>query len=164
MSAQQFQMEDPVNVIDEIPEPHRATFIAVLQDKDPDLLRALRVSTLPTLAEWETVEESFIDALSDHYGPGHEPDETGKRIDNELGAFMTRWPNDNLTDSGPSPESSVRPTPSPACAGTAKHAQGMNVCEGTTRRARDDWPVAVSAVSSTGPTPRAQGRPCSSAL
>lgn len=99
MGTKQLRMEEPVNVIDEIPEPHRSTFVAVLEDKDPDLLRALRNSTLPTVAEWETVEETFIDAFSEHYGPGHEPDETGKRIDNALGAFMTRWPNDKLADS-----------------------------------------------------------------
>jgi hypothetical protein len=93
-------MEDPVNVIDEIPEPHRSTFIAVLQDKDPALLQALSASTLPTRTEWVAVRETFIDAFSEHYGPGHEPDETGKRIDNALGAFMTRWPNDNLAEPG----------------------------------------------------------------
>ncbi|HEX5121363.1 MAG TPA: hypothetical protein VFW65_39770 [Pseudonocardiaceae bacterium] len=89
-----------MNVIDEIPEPHRSTFISVLEDKDPDLLRTLRDSTVPTIEAWETVEETFIDALSEHYGPRHEPDDTGKRIDDALGAFMTRWPNDKLADSG----------------------------------------------------------------
>lgn len=90
---------EPVNIVDEIPEPHRTTFVAVLQDNAPDLLDALRASTLPTVAEWEAIEETFIDAMSEHYGPGHEPDETGKAIDNALGAFMTRWPNDALADS-----------------------------------------------------------------
>jgi hypothetical protein len=89
-------MEEPVNVIDEIPEPHRSTFVSVLEDKDPELLRTLRDSAVPTATVSETVAETFIDALSEHYGPGHEPDETGKRIDNALGAFLTRWPNDGL--------------------------------------------------------------------
>lgn len=89
-------MEEPVNVIDEIPEPHRSTIVEVLADKNPELLRTLRGSTVPTLAALETVADTFIDALSEHYGPGHEPDEAGKRIDNALGAFLTRWPNDNL--------------------------------------------------------------------
>jgi hypothetical protein len=87
-----------MNVVDAIPEPHRTTFVEVLQDKDPQLLERLRASSVPTLDAWEAVEETFIDALSEHYGPGHEPDETGKRIDNALGAFMTRWPNDTLAD------------------------------------------------------------------
>jgi hypothetical protein len=92
-------MEGPVNAIDEIPEPHRTTFVSVLTEKDPELLRTLRALAVPTLAAWEAVEETFIDALSEHYGPGHEPDDTGKQIDNALGAFMTRWPNDDLADS-----------------------------------------------------------------
>jgi hypothetical protein len=91
-------MEDPVSVIDEIPEPHRSTFVSVLEDKDPDLLYVLRGSAVPTLDAWESVEETFIDALSEHYDPDHEPDETGKRIDNALGAFMTRWPNDRSAE------------------------------------------------------------------
>ncbi|HEX3792197.1 MAG TPA: hypothetical protein VHW44_30315 [Pseudonocardiaceae bacterium] len=84
-----------MNVVDEIPEPHRTTFVQVLEAKDPALLGMLRASILPTPDAWETVEETFIDAMSEHYGPGHEPDETGKAIDNALGAFMTRWPNDS---------------------------------------------------------------------
>ncbi|WP_157440111.1 hypothetical protein [Actinokineospora inagensis] len=86
-----------MSVIDEIPDEHRATFIRVLQDHNPALLHTLRTSTTPTQEAWEIVEETFINALSEHYGPGHEPDETGKRIDSALGAFMTRWPNDTLT-------------------------------------------------------------------
>jgi hypothetical protein len=92
-------MEESVNVVDEIPEPHRTVFVSVLEDKDPELLRTLRASTVPTVATWEAVEDTFVYAFSEHYGPGHEPDETGKRIDNALGAFMTRWPNDKLADS-----------------------------------------------------------------
>jgi hypothetical protein len=90
VGEEQLGMEEPVNVIDELPEPHRSTFISVLQDKDPELLRTLRDSAVPTVPAWETVEETFIDALSEQHGPGHEPNETGKRIDNALGAFMTR--------------------------------------------------------------------------
>jgi hypothetical protein len=85
-----------MNVVDEIPEPHRGTFITVLAERNPQLLAALRASTLPTVEEWETVEDIFTLAFSEYLGPGHEPDETGVKIDNALGAFMTRWPNDNL--------------------------------------------------------------------
>jgi hypothetical protein len=88
-----------VNAIDEIPEPHRTTFVSVLEDKDPELLRTLRALPVPTVAAWKAAADTLIDAMSEHYGPGHEPDETGKRIDNALGAFMTRWPNDKLADS-----------------------------------------------------------------
>jgi hypothetical protein len=89
-------MEDPVNVVDEIPEPHRSTFITVLAVRDPRLLATLRNSVLPTADEWRAVMDTFTFAFSEYLGPGHEPDETGKKIDNALGAFMTRWPNDNL--------------------------------------------------------------------
>jgi hypothetical protein len=92
-------MEAPVNVVDEIPEPHRSTFVSVLEDRDPELLRTLRNSTAPTVAASDAVADTFMYALSEHWGPGHEPDETGKRIDNALGAFLTRWPNDELADS-----------------------------------------------------------------
>jgi hypothetical protein len=92
-------MEEPMNVIDEIPDPHRTMFVSVLEDKDPDLLRTLRATAVLTYAMWRVVLDIFTHAMSEHYGPGHEPDETGKRIDNALGAFMTRWPNDKLADS-----------------------------------------------------------------
>jgi hypothetical protein len=92
-------MEEPVNVVDEIPEPHRTMFVSVLEDKDQELLRTLRATTVPTYAIWHVVLDTFMEAMSEHFGPGHEPDETGKRIDNALGAFMTRWPNDKLADS-----------------------------------------------------------------
>lgn len=85
-----------MNVVDEIPEPHRTAFIEVLEDKDPQLLETLRaMSSSPKFDVWLAVTDTFIDAMSEHYGPGHIPDETGKRIDDALGAFMTRWPNDD---------------------------------------------------------------------
>jgi hypothetical protein len=99
MGEDQIGMEAPVNVVDQIPEPHRTTFVSVLDDQDPELLRTLRASTVPAHAAWEAVQETFIDAMSEHWGPGHEPDETGKRIDNALGAFMARWPEEELGDS-----------------------------------------------------------------
>jgi hypothetical protein len=92
-------MEESVNVIDEIPQPHRDTLVAVLAERDPRLLAALRHSTLPTEEQWDTVSETLNYALADHWGPDHVPDETGVRIDNALGAFMTRWPNDQLAGS-----------------------------------------------------------------
>jgi hypothetical protein len=85
-----------VNVVDEIPQPHRDTFVSVLAERDPRLLEALRHSTLPTWEQWETVSRTFSYALAEHWGPGHEPDETGVKIDDALGAFLTRWPNDIL--------------------------------------------------------------------
>lgn len=88
-----------MNVVDEVPEPHRTTLMAVLEEKDPDLLEALRVTPVPNFRQWRGVSRAVLRAMSDHYGPGHEPDETGKAIDNALGAFFLRWPNDELADS-----------------------------------------------------------------
>jgi hypothetical protein len=28
----------------------------------------------------------------EHYGPGHEPDERGKAIDNAIGDYLLAWP------------------------------------------------------------------------
>lgn len=82
------------NVIDSLPEQHRETFVLVLREKDPELLEVLLSRQVPTLAAWDKVQELFIDAFSEHYGPGHEPTETGMKIDNALGAFLIRWPRD----------------------------------------------------------------------
>ena len=85
-----------MNVIDEIPQPHRDVLASVLAERDAKLLDELRKSAAPTRGQWDTVSETLNDALADHWGPDHEPDETGVRIDNALGAFLTRWPNDQL--------------------------------------------------------------------
>jgi hypothetical protein len=87
-----------MNVVDEIAEPHRSTLVAVLGEKTPDLLAALHVGTVPTYAQWEEVQRVMSRAMSDHFLPGHLPDETGKAIDNALGAFLTRWPGDAISD------------------------------------------------------------------
>ena len=92
-------MEESVNVIDEVPEPHRTTLVTVLQDKEPALLHALRGATVPDYRQLRTVEDAMIDAMSAHFLPGHEPDETGRAIDNALGAFFLRWPSDKLAGS-----------------------------------------------------------------
>ena len=85
-----------MNVIDEIPQPHRDVLVSVLAERDPKLLAELRRRTVPTEDQWDIVSETLNEALADHWGPDHEPDETGVRIDNALGAFLTRWPNDQL--------------------------------------------------------------------
>jgi hypothetical protein len=98
VAEERLRMEESVNVVDEIPEPHRTTIVSVLEDRDPELLRTLWNSAEPTAAALDAIADTFIYAMSEHYGPGHEPDEIGKRIDNALGAFLTRWPNDRLAD------------------------------------------------------------------
>ena len=63
----------------------------IFPDQAPSRFKvALRASTVPTRNASDAVGETFIDALSEHYGPGHEPDETGKRIDNEWWLISVR--------------------------------------------------------------------------
>ena len=97
-------MEAPVNAISEVPEPHRGLLTAVLREKNPDLLAALLVSVAPTLQQRDEVAGTMYEALSEHFLPGHEPDETGKAIDDALGAFVNRWI-DVGPDDSPGPRS-----------------------------------------------------------
>jgi hypothetical protein len=69
LGEQQLRMEAPVNVVDDIPEPHRTTFVSVLEDKDQELLRTLSTTTVPTYAMWHVVLYTFMDARSEHFGP-----------------------------------------------------------------------------------------------
>jgi hypothetical protein len=87
-----------VSVIDRIAAEHRDAFVAVLAQEDPALLETLRGKDVPSYQEWETVQEVLNDEFSRYYGPDHEPDETGVKIDNALGAFMTQFPGDELPD------------------------------------------------------------------
>ena len=96
MGQEQCGMEALVNVIDELPEPHRTTLVQILREKAPDLVEALRASTLPNYRQWRAVEDAMSSAMSDHYGPGHQPDETGIAAEDALDAFVLRWPNDHL--------------------------------------------------------------------
>lgn len=47
------------------------------------------------------VAVNVIDEIREQHRflPGHEPDETGKAIDNALGALFLRWPSDKLAGS-----------------------------------------------------------------
>lgn len=87
-----------MNVIDEIPEPHRSTLVAVLEERTPDLLAELRANAAPVYRQWDAVARTMRRAMSDHFLPGHEVDEVGAAIDDALGAFYLRWPNDALPD------------------------------------------------------------------
>jgi hypothetical protein len=87
-----------VSVIDHIAAEHRDAFVGVLSQQAPALLEALLGEDLPSYQEWEAVQEVLNDEFSKYYGPDHEPDETGVRIDNALGAFMAQFPGDELPD------------------------------------------------------------------
>lgn len=86
-------------VLESLPQEFQAIFTSLLTERNPELLRALQTQEKPTLDQQDEVIEVLADAVSEHYGPGHEPTAQGVLIDNALGAFLTRWPAEDLTDS-----------------------------------------------------------------
>lgn len=86
------------NVIDELPGEFRGVIVQVLGERDPELLSALRAQQKPTLDQQEAVIDVLGDAFTEHLGAGQEPTERGVLIDNALGAFLTRWPTEELLD------------------------------------------------------------------
>jgi hypothetical protein len=85
-------------VFDELPAEFRDIVVELLGQRDPELLGALRNQTRPTLEQQEAVIDVLGDAFTEHLGPGHEPTARGLLIDNALGAFLTRWPAEELAD------------------------------------------------------------------
>ena len=85
-------------VLETIPERFRAVVTAVLTQRDPGLLLAFRTRERPTLSQQEHLLDVMSDEFAQHLGPGDEPTELGKLIDDALGDFLTRWPGDDLTD------------------------------------------------------------------
>lgn len=49
-------------------------------------------------------EEILADAFTEHYGPNHDPTETGVKIDGALAAFVGCFPLDDIPDAPPSDE------------------------------------------------------------
>lgn len=80
------------NVIDSIPAEYRIIFTEIIGAKDPRLLTALHSATEPSRDERVTVMEILSTEFSLHLDPDYEPTEQGHKIDNTLGAFLTRWP------------------------------------------------------------------------
>lgn len=85
-------------VVDALPGRFRGIVVELLGDRAPDLLAALRTQAKPTLAQQEAVCEVLVDAFVDNLGPWDEPTPRGALIDDALGAFLERWPADELTD------------------------------------------------------------------
>ncbi|KAA9157943.1 hypothetical protein FPZ12_023965 [Amycolatopsis acidicola] len=83
-------------VIDSLPQEFRPVVVRLLAERDPVLLAALQAQEKPTLDQQEEVIDALGDAFTEHLGPGHEPTEEGVLIDNALGAFLTRWPAEDL--------------------------------------------------------------------
>jgi hypothetical protein len=85
-------------VIDTLPDEFRIVITNLLAERDPDLLQALQTQEKPTTDQQESVIDVLSDAFTEHLGPGHEPTEQGALIDNALGAFLTKWPTEDLLD------------------------------------------------------------------
>lgn len=85
-------------VIESIPAEFRAVVKNLLAERDPQLLSALRSQEKPTLDQQEAMIDVLADAFAEHLGPGHEPTEQGAFIDNALGAFLARWPAEDLVE------------------------------------------------------------------
>jgi len=86
------------NVFDELPAEFRDVVVELLGQRDPELLAALRKQDKPTLEQQEAVIDVLGDAFTEHLGACHEPTARGVLIDNALGAFLTRWPAEELSD------------------------------------------------------------------
>ncbi|WP_116201536.1 hypothetical protein [Amycolatopsis circi] len=85
-------------VMDSLPDRFRPIVTSLLKQRDPELLTAFQAQEKPTLDQQEAMIDVLGDAFTEHFGPGHEPTEQGKLIDDALGAFLTRWPSEDLTE------------------------------------------------------------------
>ena len=85
-------------VMDSLPDRFRPIVTSLLQQRAPELLAAFQAHEKPTLDQQEAMIDVLGDAFTEHFGPGQEPTEQGKLIDDALGAFLTRWPSEDLTD------------------------------------------------------------------
>jgi hypothetical protein len=90
-------MEDPVStVIDSLPAEYRSVLTEVIGEKDADLLDALVTHDAPSRDERVAVMDIMSTEFCRHLRPDDEPTDRGRDIDNALGAFLTRWPIENV--------------------------------------------------------------------
>lgn len=80
------------NVLDAVDAAHRAVIEDELGRRDPALLEVLRGADKPTNDQSDALMNVMIDAMGEHYGPGHVPDDRGVAIDNAVGAYLLAWP------------------------------------------------------------------------
>jgi hypothetical protein len=85
-------------VLDELSRQHREIVTELLTERAPGLLAALHAQERPTPAQQEAVLDVLVAAFADHLGPEDEPTPRGVVIDDALGAFLMRWPAEDLTD------------------------------------------------------------------
>jgi hypothetical protein len=80
------------NILNAIPAEHRDLIVEELARRDPNLLAELREAQEPTNEQSDALVAVLYGAMSEHYGPGHIPNERGKAIDNAIGAYLLAWP------------------------------------------------------------------------
>ncbi|WP_146060449.1 hypothetical protein [Amycolatopsis sp. CA-128772] len=86
------------NVIDEVPGKFRAVLVQLLRERDPGLLAALQARERPTPDQQEAVIDVMSGAFTEHLGADYEPTARGVLIDDALGAFLARWPAEELDE------------------------------------------------------------------
>jgi hypothetical protein len=80
------------SVLDAVPPEHRAVIMEELAQRNPSLLAELDAAEAPTNDQSDAVVEALYAAMSENYGPGHDPNQRGKDIDNAIGAYLLAWP------------------------------------------------------------------------
>ncbi|MGH3439127.1 MAG: hypothetical protein ACRDRN_22030 [Sciscionella sp.] len=88
-----------MNVIEKVSQPHREIVSRVLRERAPRLLTTLLGKELPAYHEVDQVEDVMYSVVTEHFGPGQEPDAEGLKIEDALVAFVGTFPNDELPDS-----------------------------------------------------------------
>jgi hypothetical protein len=86
------------NVVEKIPEEFKAIFTEVLDERDPELLSALRNQDKPTNAQREDVDDIFSDEIVRELGSEHVPTERGQRIKRAIEEFWHLWPSEVSLD------------------------------------------------------------------
>jgi hypothetical protein len=68
------------NALDAIPDEARVLIVEELQRRNPALLAELRTTDKPTNEQSDAIVNALSYALSANYGPGHMPNEYGRRL------------------------------------------------------------------------------------
>ena len=80
------------NVLAAVERAHRAVIEVELGHRAPALLEALHSANKPTIEQSDALMDVMINAMGEHYGPGHIPDERGVAIDDAIGGYLLAWP------------------------------------------------------------------------
>jgi len=80
------------DIFDAISPEYRAIIVEELERRNPALLAELRSAQAPTNDQSDGVVDALYAAMAENYGPGHDPNQRGKDIDNAIGAYLMAWP------------------------------------------------------------------------